>query len=167
MSELDETREIAHTNGDASHLAWLRKRHDELSEDRTLDLPVPGYDDRLVLRCGPVPWATIARVQNLVGRREDRDGRALLAAQADTIIAACRDVLLRHTDGGELEAIDPSGPRRIDPELATLLGSGTTSARATLLWLFPSEVGLSIAAGQLLDWTRTMQSDVADELVGE
>lgn len=165
MSELEQ--HTAPANGDVSHLAWLRKRHDELSADRTLDVFVPGYHDRLALRCGPVPWPVVARVQTLL-TRTDRDGSALLAAQSDMLIAACRDVLVRNTPEGELESIDPSGePCRVGRELADTLGSGTTSARATLAWLFPSEVALSSAANDLFEWTRTTNSETADELAGE
>lgn len=163
----DEARaQLGNGNGQASHLAWLRTRHEALSADRHLDVEVPGYEGRLVLRFGPVPWSAIARTQTLASR-DDREGRGLLAANMDVLIAACREVLFRDEDGS-LATIDPSGePRRIDPELATVLGIDSTSARDTLRWLFPSEVAIGVAAGEVLDWTRRMGTETADELMGE
>lgn len=159
----DETMPL---NGNASHLAWLKTRHEALTADRHLDLEVPGYDGHLILRLGPVPWSAIAKTQTLASR-EDRDGRALALANMDVLIAACRDVLYRD-DAGDLIPVDPSGEsRRIDPELAALLGLDSTSARDTLRWIFPSEVTLAVAAGEVLEWTRRMDTETADELTGE
>ena len=169
MEEATDRREqaAAQLNGNASHLAWLKTRHEALTADRHLDLEVPGYDGRLVLRCGPVPWAAMARVSQALASREDREGRGALAGNMDVLIAACREVLFRD-DAGELRPIDPSGTtRRIDPDLAVLLGLESGSARETLRWIFPSEVALAVASGQLLDWTRSMSSEAADELAGE
>lgn len=156
----------ATANGQASHLAWLRTRHEALSADRHLDVEVPGYDGRLVMRFGPVPWATIARAQTLA-TREDRDGRGLLAANMDVLIAACRQVLFRD-DAGDLASVDPSGePRRVDPELAELLGIEAKSARDTLRWIFPSEISIGVVAGEVVSWTQSMSTETADELMGE
>lgn len=167
IGDVQESERVAVTNGDASHLAWLRQRHTALSAERHMDIEVPGYDGRLILRCNPIPWPTVARVQSLLGTN-DRDGRGLLTAQCDVLIAACREVLCRRERDAEPEPIDPHGePRRIDPDLADLLGSGTTTARATLQWLFPSEVAISAAAGELLDWTRTAGTETNEELAGE
>jgi hypothetical protein len=150
-------------NGAGSHLAWIRQRHEALSVARTLDKPVPGYQGRLVLRFTPVPWPVVARVQSLIGDGQgDRNGATALNANCDVVIAACAAVLV---DG---ESIDPSGDvRRIDTELAELLGSETTTARDTLLWLFPSELAVSMLAGEVLQWMSSAGADVAGELVGE
>jgi len=158
MAEL----EVPPQNGDVSALAWLRQRHEALSAERHLDMPVPGYEGRLAIRCRPVPWATIARVQTLMGK-DDVEGRGLLAAQADVLIAACTDVLL---DG---RPIDPSGePRRFDPALAGLLGiADVKSARAIVFWMYPSEVAVAVAAGEVLEWTSSATAEASDEFVGE
>ena len=148
------------SNG-TSHLAWLRARHDELKKDRTLDLAVPGYQGRLVVRFGPVPWAIMARIQPLL-TREDREARGQVAAMCDAMIAACREVLF---DG---EPIDPSGEtRRFDPELAALFGIETTSARSTVEWLYPNEFAINGVAGELLEWTQRADAETAEEFVGE
>jgi hypothetical protein len=148
-------------NGNGSGLSWIRRRHEELSADRTLDKPIPGYGGRIVMRFGPVPWATITRVQALATRM-DRDGANVLQANSDVLIAACREVLV---DG---ESPDPSGePVRVDVHLAELLGSETTTARETLRWLFPHEIAISAMAGEVLEWTQSASADIAENLVGE
>ena len=148
-------------------LEWLRARHEALTADRTLDMDVPGYRGRLVLRFGPVPWAVTGRLQKLLAGK-DPDGRALLLANADMLIAACREVLARN-DAGVLEPIDPTGePCRIEPRLAELFGRETdVSARDTLLWLFDNDFGVSAMAAEVLEWTRTAGDDAADEFMGE
>lgn len=153
-------------NGQASHLAWLRSRHEALTADRYLDYEVPGYEGRVVLRCGPVPWRVLARAQTFA-QREDRDGRTLANANADVVIAACREVLFRYDDG-ELRSIDPSGePHGIDPGLAVMFGREAKTARDTLRFLFPSDVTVGVCAGELLSWTTNMDTEIAEDLAGE
>jgi len=148
-------------NGTAagSQLEWLRARHAALSADRYLDMEVPGYSGRLVVRYGPAPWAVIARVQTLVAK-EDRDGRNLLMAQTDVLIAACRDVLMDGETIGD-------GPRRFDAELAGVFGAETSSAREVVALVYPSELAVAVACGELLDWTQNAQAEATEEFVGE
>jgi hypothetical protein len=144
-------------------LAWLRQRHGELARDRTMDYSVPGYDGRLAIRFGPVPWRAIAKVQSFTPG-DDPEGRALLGLNCDVIIAATRAVLIADV-GGELVDIDPEGPVGIDQRLAELLGAEAKTARETLLWLFPSEVALGVCAGELLGWTQRTNEAVNQEFV--
>jgi hypothetical protein len=153
------------TNGNGGQptaLDWLRARHDELSEDRTMDYPVPGYSGRLVLRLGLAPWKAIAKVNTL----KDDDATALLNVNSDVIIGACRAVLVRAEDGS-LVSIDAEGGDdvRIGQRLAELLDTGTTSARETLRWLFPSEVAIGVCAGELLQWTQGTDREVAEDFM--
>jgi hypothetical protein len=143
-------------------LDWLRARHDELAQDRTMDYPVPGYSGRLVLRFGLAPWKALAKIQN-IGPGDD--GTALLNVNADVLIAACRAVLVRD-DEGALVSIDPEGQDvRIDKKLADLLDTGTASARETLAWLFPSEVAIGVCASELLQWTQGTDREVTEDFI--
>jgi hypothetical protein len=143
-----------------SHLDWLRARHDVLKADRHHDLEVPGYEGRLVIRCGPIPWPVLAKMQRQLA--DDADGRGLLVANQDAIIAATREVLF---DGAP---IDPSGePRKLDPALAELLGSDTKTAREMLTWLFPHELNIATAAGELGAWTQDANAETNRQFVGE
>jgi hypothetical protein len=154
-------------NGNASHLAWLRTRHEALTADRHLDLDIPGYEGRLVVRFGPVPWKAIAKTQALANR-DDRDGRTLAHANMDVLIAACREILFRD-DGGELIPVDPSGEsRRFDAELGALFGQDFKTAREALRWVYGNnEVAMAVSAGEVLDWTQRMDTETAEELAGE
>jgi hypothetical protein len=162
---------VAGTNGNgagASHLDWLRARHEVISADRHLDLDVPGYQGRLVIRYGAVPWSVISKAQDKIAK-PGRDGEGSLLAQVDFLIAACREVLVRESDSaGEPEPIDPNGDtRRFDPELAALLNSGTSNARALVRWLFANDPAVAVQAGEVMSWSIDTDADVTDDLMGE
>jgi hypothetical protein len=163
---------MAGTNGSngasASHLDWLRAQHDALSADRTMDYEVPGYEGRLVLRFGPVPWSAIARTQSVTTPKDDRDGRALATANMDVLIAACREVLFRD-DAGELGPVDPTGePHGLTPELGPLLGQEFTTARQALRWFFKDyDVLIGVAAGEVLTWSASIDAETSEAFVGE
>lgn len=162
--------ELADSNGRASHLDFLRARHEELARDRVLELDVPGYQGRLVVRYGAVPWATVARSAKLAAQ-ENASPDVLFAANADALIAACREVLFRD-DAGELVSVDPNGDaRRFDGRLAELLNAGTGSARELLLWVFGGDDGaktrINQQVGQLLEWLSEVDRDAMETLAGE
>jgi hypothetical protein len=149
------------SNNGASHLDWVRARHNELSAERYTDVPIPGYQGRLAFRFGPVPWRVVKRSQDLIAK-DDADGRGALAANMDVLISACRDVL---ADGAP---IDDAGPTRIDAKLAELVKSDTKTARELLAWLFgPNEIGIGVMAGELVTWSQEMHTETAEELVSE
>lgn len=150
----------------ASHLDFLRARHAAIAADRHLDLDVPGYQGRLVVRYGRVPWVAIAHAQELIAK-PGRDGEGSLLAQADFLIAACREILVRD-DAGELAPIDPSGaPRRFDAELGVLFETDATTARAVIRYVFANDPALAVQAGEVMEWTIRNEDDVADEFLGE
>jgi hypothetical protein len=160
---------VAGGNGNgagASHLDWLRARHEVIAADRHLDLDVPGYQGRLVVRYGAVPWSVVSKAQDLIAK-PGRDGEGSLLAQVDFLVAACREVLVRDA-AGELAPIDPSGEtRRFDPELATLLGAGTNNARALVRWIFANDPAVAVQAGEVMSWSIDTDADVSDDLLGE
>lgn len=152
---------MAGSNGNGSHLDWVRARHEALSVERSIDMPIPGYQGRLAFRFGPVAWRAIKRSQDLIAK-DDEDGRGSLTANMDVLITACRDVL---ADGNP---IDDAGPTRIDAKLAGLVGSNTKTARELLAWLFgPNELGIGVMAGELVVWSQEMHTETTEELVSE
>lgn len=165
MTELE-----AGANGRPSHLEFLRARHEELARDRTFELEVPGYQGRLVVRYGAVPWATVARTARKLADG-DVSPEVMFAGNVDALITACREVLFR-AESGELIPVDPSGQsHRFDQGLADLLGAGTESARNLVLWIFGGDdtarVRISQQAGELLTWLRGVDEDSTEVLVGE
>lgn len=156
----------ANGNGAGSHIEWLRARHDTIAADHTMVADVPGYQGRLVVRYGRVPWAAISRAQTLIAN-PGKDGEGSLLAQVDFLVSACREIMVRNTDG-ELEPIDPSGEvRRFDPELAALLGAEARTARETLRWVFANDPAVAVQAGEVLDWTVRTGEDTVDDFMGE
>jgi hypothetical protein len=131
-----------------------------------MDADVPGYEGRLVVRYGRVPWSVISRAQTLIAS-PGKNGEGSLFAQVDFLVAACREIFVRN-DADELEPIDPSGePRRFDGELAELLHAETKTARETLRYVFANDAALAVQAGEVLDWTVKTDAAVSDELMGE
>jgi hypothetical protein len=55
----------------------------------------------------------------------------------------------------------------VPAKLADLLGSETTTALGTLLWLFPSEIAVGIAAGQLSEWSTNADTELSESIAGE
>lgn len=166
MSELETDTA---TNGHLSHLEFLRARHDELAQERTLELEIPGYQGRLVVRYGPIPWATVARTARTLA--DDKVKPEVVAAgNSDALIAACREVLFRD-ESGELVSVGPEGPYRFDQALADLLGAGTESARALVLWLFggddAAKLRIGQQAGELLTWLEGVGQETQETFAGE
>lgn len=152
--------------GDQSHLDWLRSRHAALTADRFLDAEVPGYQGRLIVRYGRVPWSAIAKAQDLLSK-PGRDGQGTLLAQVDFLIAACREVFVVD-EAGELKPVDPSGePRKFDSKLADLFGSEANTARDVVRYVFANDPAIAVQAGEVLEWTVQTDEDVTDEFVGE
>lgn len=150
----------------ASHLDFLRARHTAITADRTLDLDVPGYQGRLVVRYGKVPWRAIARAQELM-TTPGRDGNGSLYAQVDFLIAACREVFAR-SEEGQLLAVDPSGePRRFDAGLASLFGADVTTARDTVRYVFGNDAAIALQAGEVMTWTINTDEEVVEDFMGE
>jgi hypothetical protein len=85
-----------------SVLERLKARRGELAETRTFDLEVPGTGGLLVLRLGVLPRQRLAA---LTQRATKGGAEADLNLNADTLIAATRNVLARNHPC-------PSGPRR-------------------------------------------------------
>lgn len=148
-----------------SRLDWLRAKHDALKADRTVDLAVPGYDGRVVVRYGPVPWGVMSNVQPMI-LAGDADAAMFGKANADVVIAACRDVLVRDDGEDDLHGIDPEGPVRFGPELADLIGADAKTARGVVEWLFPSEWAVAAHATELITWTQNAAREDNDTLAG-
>jgi hypothetical protein len=158
--------ENGHATLAGSRLDWLRARHESLKADRHVDKTVPGYDGRLAVRYGPVPWSIVSKLQTIAAANNP-DPTMVGAANTDVVIAACRDVLIREDDDDELHGIDPEGPITFGPELAELIGADATSARAVVEWLFPSEWAVGAHAGELIAWTQAAGREDAEQLAGE
>lgn len=136
-----------------SALDNLRARREELSRDRTLDLPVPGWPDGLLIARYGAPSA--GGLDEIVGaaRRLEASGQqdAELAAAADTLIELCRELLTTGEDGEPVGLAQLAGedqPVRFDSRLADHLGFTAGSARECVYGVFPQD-----EHGRVLDFT--------------
>jgi hypothetical protein len=160
----DETRKPSNL------LESLREKRAEQARSKHYDLEVPGYAGCLVLRLGPLAAreTQILRERAERSTAPDRD----FAGNADTIIAACREVLGRTDRADELEGLDPEyGPVRIDSHLAELFGITAESARGVLLALFDKanapEIAIGVAANQYIEWAGRADDELDEAFVGE
>lgn len=136
-----------------SALDSLRARRAELSRDRTLDVPVPGWPDGLLIaRYGPPEPGGL---DGIVGaaRRFEAEGQqdVELAAAADTLIELCRELLTTGEDGEPVGLAQLAGegqPIRFDSRLAEHLGFDAGSARECVYGVFPQD-----EQGRVLDFT--------------
>lgn len=175
MSTTDDETQVlpALGNGNghepASVFDALRAKRAEHNAESFYDLDVPGYQGLLVLRLGPIPGPTLSalRARMEKSRAPERDYNL----NADYLIAACRDVLVRGSVDDPLVPADDEDPMRLDVRLAEALGLTSTSARDTVHQVYgaaPSpELAISVAVGRYLEWAAAMNVEDDEAFMGE
>jgi hypothetical protein len=151
----------------------LRARRAAQAAGHSHDLVVPGWKGQLVIRCGPIGGAVMTALRERAekSRSPERD----FNLNADTLIAACREVLGRASPDGDLTTLvdDDGEPVRIDSRLAELLGIETQRGRAreVLLALYAGanvpEVAIGVAGGEYMEWASSANAEVDEDLLGE
>lgn len=152
-----------------SALERIRRRRDELAGERHHDAELPGYGGAVVLRFGAIAWE---QIQEIGARaQKDKGERRLLNAQADLLITACREVLVRV--GDDLAPIDEPGPVRFDQQLASALGlePQERTARAVLFEAFAlanaPDVAIAAMSAELQQWMGESDGEIDQALLGE
>jgi hypothetical protein len=176
MSEAEEevTRIIQTPRKTSTLLEQLRSRRDDIASEHTIDITVPGYRGQLALRCAPVEPRQLAAIARRVttSRSPDRE----LMSNMDTLILACREIVVRESDGEEwrsMAELDGGEPVGIEERLVGLLKLQPESLTSrellrSLFALAPSpELAINVAAGEYVDWARAADEDVDAEFVGE
>jgi hypothetical protein len=178
-TDLEDTLALApERNGfDESILDRLRAKRSEHAAQRQLDLEVPGYDGLLALRLRPISGRTLG----VLGERRDSSSSPErdFNLNADTLIAACRAVLVR-SDRSHSWSVLPDGdgePVRLDERCAERLGvdardpNGKPRARLLVKALFSGANAPDLAVARLVgtygEWATTANEDVDQELLGE
>lgn len=147
-------------NGDGTLLDGLRKKREGISKDRTMDLDIPGYDGELAVRYGIVPWDEL----KVIGEKaqESRARRKELMAHADTLIRACRTILLKNQTTGEMQPANEiikeykdGEPVRFDERLAEMFKLDTKSARETLFAVFANDLAVTAQHNELGAWMQS------------
>jgi hypothetical protein len=162
-------------NGDEgrsrSVLDALRAQRRERVAARTLVLEVPGWLGHLGLRLGPIPGRQLDRI---VERAESsKSPERTFNANADTLIAACVEVLGREETSQEFITLtDEEGePLRLDARLAEKLGLEADRARGVVRELYRNansvEMAVGAAATQYTEWATSANEELDEELLGE
>lgn len=168
----DETAIAVAENGHASPSSifeLLKAKRAAHVVERTYDVDVPGYGGLLVIRCGSLPgsWLSKTADRRETSRSPERD----FNANADTLIAACREVLARPSIDDELQPLDEDEPMQIDERLAEGLGIDVTRGRLLVRQLFGAapipELALGDAMGGYIEWARAVNADADEAFAGE
>lgn len=165
--------------GPLSFIDRLRASRDELTQEHTLDIPIPGYpNDGLVVRYKALPFTEAEQVATRLQR--ERGPQALRSSQ-ETLIRSCVEIFTRQ--GGELVAlheaalaagvpVEPGVPIRFDEQLGLILGFEATSARDAVYGAFGSNEHAKYAIVntniRLSQWMIDVTAEVDEGLdVGE
>lgn len=157
----------------------IAARRRNLQGKRTLLLPIPGFQEELWVRFKPVPWEILEKIANKTEKSKSR--RKLLHAQADTLVAACDEVLVMPQNGeteADLKRIQDLDPEfsdnepniRFDQELAKYLvidDARIDSARDVLYAVIPDGMALAVFHNEVADWQQSADVDVDNELPGK
>jgi hypothetical protein len=147
---------------------------------KPLDLDVPGYGGTLVVRYGALDWNATHRV--LTNERDD--AQATLEDNLDTIVKACRALMVRD-EAGELVSLadelraageQVAGEVRFDEvalealELPPVPAAVRSKARAAALAIFGEatspELAVSLHAGAIGAWMHGADAMVDEEAAG-
>ena len=152
-----------------SVLDALRARREQLAEDHTLNIAVPGYEELLFVQLTVIPSRQLQTIRDRAERSNSPDAET--NANADLLINGCQDILARANADDDLAPIDDREATTIGKRLAELLKLDDSSARATLVDLFraaPSpDLAIGVAAGEYVQWMRSGNQEIDETLLGE
>ncbi len=145
----------------------IRARRDELAQEVTLDLLVPGYGGELGVRYRGIPDTEMEKFASHASKT-----KAGIRAGCDLIAKSCEAVLVRPVEDGELEVLeDEKGePIRFDERLAEYLGLDSRSVRDTVIQTF-AVGGQTLAhmehAVAIQNWMSGKLDEIDPGLLGE
>ena len=154
---------------EASVLAQIRKRREELKRDRHVDLDVPGFDGLLVARYQPLAYRKLREIIQRAEKQHRSDpAMEELAGAADVLNNACVGVFVR--ENGELTPVTYKGEPvlRFDRDCAGALGlDEEQTARDVLFDVFPDEFSVIRQYAAFSEWQARTEPEANEELVGE
>jgi hypothetical protein len=166
----DETFEveIAEAGAGSSVLSALKAQRARVASTRTYDVVVPGWNELLVLRLGPINGGQQQRIIDRAQRGKTAN------VDLDFLVAAFQQVLGRKTPEGELAVlVDADGDAvGLDERLAAMLDLGhVQTARQGMLALFAGanapSLAITSAANEYLEWARSANTEIDEDFLGE
>lgn len=157
----------ASPNG-SSLLSGLRAKRAAISEERKLELPIPGYGGELVAR---YKWIEFEEINKLVKKAEKRSQDPLVDVKlaADVLVRMCEEVLIE-VDGklvplGEaVREFDGETIDYTDPRLAEAVGVAgdlpeRPTARESLIAIFGNKFALVQHSNEVTEWARESEPE--------
>jgi hypothetical protein len=150
-----------------SVIETLRERRNQLGlQAKPLDIPVPGYDGLLILRCRWVAFKDLsAGARELSKIKEPTE--AQIHAAADTLVVCCQDFLIKV--GDEIKPIAEDGTPTVfgDPRLPASLGfSQLATAVDVARAVFNNEYALIRTANTVIEWLQDTTKRVDTDILG-
>lgn len=153
-------------DGARSSIERLRGLRDRIGSSRSEVFEIPGYNGELVARYGIVPWGELKRLGQKAER--SKNPRKELITQADTLIMACQEIMIRDQQG-ELQKLIPESepPLRYDDRLAKILGFTASKAREVLSGTISNDIAISAHHNEVVGWMEDTSSEDDEEFLGE
>lgn len=148
-----------------SVLQELRRKRDEISEDRRLVLEVPGYGGTLLARYKPLPYRELRRAQKRNVKRNNADPEAEVQFGVTALVRACDSMLVRLEEDAEPvelhTTVEEFGdePVRYDDRLAKALGFEASSAAQVVRLVFKNTYAISTHYGEYDTWLASNETD--------
>lgn len=158
----------------SSLIADLKAQRAAMLVAPTLDLDVPGWRGKLVLRFGAVsPEQQSALIARLVEARTKQRSQVAAVANIDLLVAAYRCGLARDVDG-ELKVIpgadgEPAGLKALVVDVLELGDAPTARSAMRLLYAGANspEAALQAAGTEWNEWATEENEEVDERYMGE
>jgi hypothetical protein len=155
-------------------LDQLRAVRTEAARDFHYHVIVPGYSGRIAVRCKPIGSRTSSALAARLSK--SRSPEAAFEMSADTLIAACEEVVVRddwQDEWQSLGSLNGGEPVGIGNELVELLtlepaqGGRAREVVRSLFGLAPApELALGTAVGEYLTWASAADEEVDEVFSG-
>lgn len=165
----DESIGGAAKTNPGSLAARLKEQHEQLQQERHLDLPIPGYNGDLVARYKPLDWDFFKKIG--VRTEKSKNPRKELYAQADTLIESCEEIFAVDDKGvlvSLYKVMDISGdePVRYDERLAEAFGLKVGTARDSVFGLFNNDIAITNHHNEVAEWMQDTSGDSDGDFSG-
>ena len=160
--DLDEAPQMS------SSIERIRSYRQELADETTIDINVPGYHDELKISFKAIPAVEAERIMRQITKNK---GAKAAKAACDLLIRCCDEILLKQDDGSFEALRTERGPIRFEPALGEAFGFSADSARNAVMGLYaPNEKRDLVVVDQantVFNWMQGRLSELDKELLGE
>jgi hypothetical protein len=160
VADLEDTQVIPAPKPD-NLMQQLRAKREEASRNVLLELPVPGYDDLLVVRFQKTLTWLEAKKMIEVSQRKGNPNNELFAI-ADLLIKTVEGIYGRADPEGEFTLISHG----FDEKLSEYFELDTKTARETCRLFFGSDITMSAVQGRVITWLQGIDFDSGEEIRG-